>query len=134
MASNCCGSLDTNVILRYILQDIPEQCAKIDKRVHTCDTFHIADIAIIEICFVLSRYYKYSREDVLVAMDNLFNTKNFNFNRNMLRGALRAFVSNSQLSFEDCCLAEYAMANNALPLWTFDRDLAKKSEYAQELK
>ncbi len=43
------------------------------------------------------------------------------------------YLENPKLSFNDCCLAGYAALNEAEPLWTFDKDLAKTSGTAKLL-
>jgi len=131
--ANFMGSMDTNLLARWLVNDVPEQTKKVDRLIESGATLHVSDAALIELVFVLQKHYQCSRKNVANIFSNLFDTKNLNFNRGLIRRALKVFVGNPQLSFEDCYLAESAMTNDALPLWTFDKTFAKKSEFAQEL-
>lgn len=129
------GSLDTNIILRLLLDDIPEQNAAavklLDEQVD-CQ-FSVADIAFVEVAFVLERYYGLDRAVIVRMIERVMSLTQINCNRSLFTKVLPLFVANPNLSFEDCCLAVYAELNNATPLWTFDRDLARRVESAKLL-
>lgn len=122
------GSFDTNVLLRLLLNDIPEQHIAAKELIHqTTGQFAIADTAIIELVFVLERHYGFSRLHVAEAVDGLMKLKEINCNRLLFEDALPIFIKHVGLSFEDCCLSVYAHLNEAEPLWTFDRKLANQA-------
>lgn len=126
------GSLDTNAILRLLINDIPEQHEAVKNLLKKAsDQFAIADIAIIELVFVLERHYGFTREQVKEAVTGLMQLKEIACNRNLFEKALVIFQSHSALSFEDCCLSTYATLNEAEPLWTFDKKLAIQSSGAR---
>ena len=126
------GSLDTNVVLRLLLNDIPAQHAAARKLVEqTRSQFAVADTVIIEIVFALDRYYGFSRSQIAEAVDGLMKLREINCNRTLFEGALPLFVNHSGLSFEDCCLSVYAQLNDAEPLWTFDKKLANQAPNAK---
>ena len=126
------SSLDTNALLRLLLKDVPEQHEMIKQLIAQADrTFLVSDTAIIELVFVLERHYEFSRSLIKEAIDALVSVTNILININSIQGALEAYTAHPMLSFEDCYLAEEAARNNAVPLWTFDKKLARQSEHAQ---
>ncbi len=122
------GSFDTNVLLRLLLNDITEKHAAVKKLLNqTANQFAVADTAIIELVFVLDRYYRFSRLQTSEAIEGLMNLKEINCNRALFEKALSLYIEHSGLSFEDCCLSVYAQLNDAEPLWTFDKKLANQA-------
>lgn len=121
------GSLDTNALLRLLLNDVSEQHEAVKRLLRkTTGQLAVADTAIIELVFVLERYYGFSRQQVTEAITGLMSLREINCNRTLFEKALLAYVSHPALSFEDCCLSVYATLNEAEPLWTFDKKLANQ--------
>ena len=122
------GSLDTNVLLRLLLNDIPEQHTAIAKLINSgTGQFAVADIAIIELVFALDRYYGFNRLQIDEAVDGLMKLPAIDCNRILFEGALGIYLEHNSLSFEDCCLSIYAELNDAEPLWTFDKKLTNQA-------
>ena len=128
------GSLDTNALLRLLLNDVIEQHEAIKKLLREASgQLAVADIAVIELVFVLERYYGFSRQQVGEAVRGLMLLKEINGNRALFEKALPIYISRPALSFEDCCLSTYAILNQAEPLWTFDKKLAVQAGSAKLL-
>ncbi len=126
------GSLDTNAILRLLINDIPSQHEAVKALLVSANgQFAVADIAIIELVFVLERYYGFSRQQASEALTGLMQLKEINCNRTLFEKALPIYLNHSALSFEDCCLSNYAALNGAEPLWTFDKKLATQAPSAK---
>lgn len=126
------GSIDTNVLLRLLLQDVPHQhVAALGLLKGTNGQLHVADAVFIETAFVLERHYKFARQAISEAFEVLVAMAELNFNRPLIHGAMPLFVKHPALSIEDCCLAMYAELNNAEPLWTFDKKLANQAPSAK---
>jgi predicted nucleic-acid-binding protein len=129
------GSLDANVILRLLLNDLPDQHKAVIELFHNNPSqFDVADTAIIEVVFVLCRAYDFSRSQTAEAINGLMQLKELNCNRILFENSLPLFLGHPGLSFEDCCLAVYAKLKNAEPLWTLDRKLANQVSSAQLVK
>src|SRR5664279_4684461 len=112
------GSLDTNVLLRLLLNDIADQHqAAVNLLQEAHGQFAVADTAFIEIVFVLERNYKLTRTQIVEAVEGLASLAQIHCNRPLLESALPVFKAHGNLSFEDCCLAAYASLNDAEPLW-----------------
>jgi predicted nucleic-acid-binding protein len=132
--SRYAGSLDTSVLLRALLADIPEQHQASRTLIEKPGVqYRVSDTALIELAFVLDRHYGFSRADIAYALASLTSHPKLSCN-DVINSAARAFKDQTKLSFEDCYLAEKAHADGALPLHTFDKKLAKQSAYAKELK
>lgn len=126
------GSLDTNVLLRLILRDVPDQHAAAVRLIKgSPGQLSIADMAIVEVAFVLGRNYGFSRMAIQETLDNVLALPLINANRGLFSRAFPMFVKNPGLSLEDCCFAAYAESNGATPLWTFDRKLARQAAAAK---
>jgi len=130
--TNFSGSLDANVLLRLLLNDVPEHNAAATQLLQNASgQFAVSDTAIIEIIFVLERHYEFTRQQTNEAIEGLMALSEINCNRALFATALPLFVRRPGLSFEDCCLATYAELNNAKPLWTFDQKLANQATHAK---
>lgn len=128
------GSLDTNILLRLLLNDIPtEHDAVVELLERAQAPFLVCDTAIIEIIFVLVKQYGYTRLQVEEVVKGLIALPELRTNREVFELALSEYASRPALSFEDCYLAASAELAGATPLWTFDRKLANQLEVAKHL-
>lgn len=133
MAFRTRESIDTNIILRLALKDVPGQCLKIqDLLMRQGVSYDIADLAITEAVYVLQR--ENSRAEVVDMLKEVLSMPGFNYNAVLFDRVFPMYLEHPQLSFNDCCLAVYAALNQAEPLWTFDQALAKQLGTAKLLK
>lgn len=123
-------SLDTNVILRIMLRDIPEQCLKTqDMFMRQGVSYDVADLAITEAVYVMQKGY--TRPEIVERLWWVLSLPDLNVNRALFDRVFPMYLEHPALSFNDCCLAVYAELNEAEPLWTFDKVLAKQSGTAK---
>lgn len=120
--------LDTNILLDWLLDRNAERTEKIECLMKRSNTMHVADVAIVEMVYVLERLYKFPRAIVASNVRKVLNEPLFNCNRMMFGGAVSSYLEYPALSFVDCCLSQYAQLQNTLPLWTFDKKLVSQSE------
>lgn len=125
MATNKSGSLDTNLLLRLVLGDVPEQSEAVEKLLKPGNIFDVSDITIFEMVYVLEKVYKLPRDKVSQNIYTIINHSSINGNRKLFALTLPLYVQNPKLSIVDCALTKYAELNQATPLYTFDADLAK---------
>lgn len=132
MASNTTESLDTNIIMRIILKDVPEQCEKIlDLFMRKGYSYDISDLAVTETVYNLQK--SHSRTEIVSALKIIFDLPHINANFTLFNQVFPMYLEHPKLSFNDCCLAAYAALNQSEPLWTFDQTLAKQSPTAKLL-
>jgi predicted nucleic acid-binding protein len=125
-------SLDTNILIRLILNDIPEQRKIALKLLEKPNTrYNVADLALHEVAYVINGETKGDRKEVSKAIRLILALPNVNCNRVLFSVALPIYESHPSLSFNDCCLATYAAIDQAEPLWTFDKKLATQSPTAK---
>lgn len=134
MASKLRESLDTNIILRFILGDVPEQCLKIqDLLMRQNVMYDVADLVITEAVYVMQSTYGLSREKIVDGLQKLLWFPEINYNRNLFDQVFPMYLEHPKLSFNDCCLVVYANLNEAEPLWTFDQKLVRQMPGAKML-
>ncbi len=118
------NSLDTNIVLRYLLNDVPEQSAK-SKNIITSTTVYLTDVIAVEIVFVLERVIGIERSDIVRLVKSFLSLPNLTYNDYFLDQSLDLYSANKNLSIVDCYAATEAKVygNN---LVTFDKELSKK--------
>jgi len=116
-------SLDTNVVLRYFLNDIPEQGVK-SKTVITGSVVYVTDVVLTETVYVLERVIEMERSDIVRLITAFLSLPNMIYNDYFLDETIELYGSQKTLSFVDCYAAvEAKMYNNSLV--TFDKQLLK---------
>lgn len=127
------SSLDTNIIMRYLWDDTPDQCKKVKKLfADDSQTLHISDLVLAEVVFNLQSK-KVPRSNIVNALRGIFAMPNVAPNPFILDSVLPFFESHPALSFVDCYVAFEADKKHYEPLWTFDRRLANQHPSAKKL-
>lgn len=117
------NSLDANVVLRYLLNDIPEQTLK-SKKVITMSTSYVTDVVLAETIFVLERVVSMKRSDIVKLIKAFLGLPNLVYNDYFLDETIDLYDKNATLSIVDCYAAtEAKVYKNTLV--TFDRRLVK---------
>ena len=119
-------SLDTNCLLRWLLDDIPEQAAQISSLFDSGEEFTVADVALIEVVFVLEKLKKISRENIEKAIMAIIENDSIVCNSELFTEVLPMYIKYPKLSFVDCYLEAMARKTGASPLLTFDQKLASQ--------
>jgi predicted nucleic-acid-binding protein len=120
--------LDTNVLVRYMMQDDLKQAALATRLVESLSPEapgFIALVSVVELAWVLSSAYSLDREQLVEALEMVLRTKEL-----MVEGAeivwkaVRVFRS-SHADFADCLIAQSAASAGCAKTVTFDRGAAK---------
>lgn len=73
-------AVDTNVLLRYLLQDDKAQSPRAAKLLTGSDKVLITDVVLVETIWTLKgKKYKLTKEDVIKVVDQLFREPNIEF-------------------------------------------------------
>ena len=116
--------IDTNVLVRYLVQDDEWQAAatvKIFSEISDSNPAFICNIVMCELVWVLSRAYKYEKNLIISVLEQLLITADIEFeNAELLRKALRRY-SKGKGDFSDYLIAETNRENGAAVTCTFDR-------------
>jgi len=121
-------SLDTNITLRLLLRDVPEQLDKVLNLIDSSksNSLMLEDAVLFECVWIMSgKMYRFDRQLVGKLLLGLTSIPQIICNKAMLEKAIPLYVSHKKISFVDACLTAYAELNNAMPLITFDRNLAE---------
>ena len=75
--------LDTNILVRYLTQDDPEQAEvatrEIDQGVASGEVFFITNIVMCELVWVFESGYSLDNTEIVSALDKILRTKEFGF-------------------------------------------------------
>ena len=129
-------SIDTNIILRYIVGDVPGQAIAAEDLLRAPgDTHRVEDLVISETVYVLSTQYGKSRREVvdLISFFLARFSDTLDYNHKLTAEVFPFFLAHPKLSFNDCCLVAYAEINHAEPLFTFDKKLSAQAPGAKLL-
>jgi predicted nucleic-acid-binding protein len=119
--------LDTNVLVRYLAQDDPKQSERADAFINTVvarrERCFISAVVLCELTWVLRYAYKVSKSDVLMTLERLLNTNQFEIgDRDHVRHALAAYRT-GRADFADYLIGALAHDAGCDATATFDRRL-----------
>ena len=115
--------LDTNAILRYVLQDNQEMADSVEQQLLS-DVCYIPVEVVAEFVYVLLKVYNIERKVVAKTVMDITATENIKVTQNsVVRHALDVFAS-STFDFVDCLLIGYAKEQQ-YAVFTFDKKLQK---------
>lgn len=126
-------SVDTNVLLRWLLADVPAQAERVDQLLAAGEQFVVDDAALIEVVFVLERVMRFGRPSIADAVITVISTAAFDLDRTRWSHLIADYVDHPKLSVADLYLARRARERGATPLYTFDSKLATQVDDAQLL-
>lgn len=120
--------LDTNVLVRYIMQDDPRQSPKATRLVESLTSGQpgfVPLVAVVELVWVLSASYGLNREQLVEALDLLLRSKEIVVDRaDLVLQAQRRFAKGGP-DFADCLIERIAQAQGCQSTMTFDARAAK---------
>lgn len=124
--------VDTNALIRFILNDVPGQVRTVELLLLSArdgkTELYIPQIVIFEIEFTLRRYYSVTKNDIINKLSSLVSMDYFQVqDRATLQRALKLFSENN-LSLPDCFLVSLAEQKNA-DIFTFDKALKRKTNH-----
>jgi predicted nucleic-acid-binding protein len=120
--------LDTNVLVRYIMQDDPKQSPKVNKLVDAltpAEPGFVTVVSIIELFWVLTSCYGLGRDQLAQALEALLGAKQLVIDQaDQVVRALRSFAAGSA-DFADCLIERTAAHAGCTKTMTFDVAAAK---------
>jgi predicted nucleic-acid-binding protein len=121
-------ALDTNVIVRYIMQDDEKQSASASRVIDSLTDLQpgfVPLVALVELSWVLSSAYGLQRPQVELALEGLLRTRELVIDQSVVVWrALRTF-RDGNADFADCVIASAAVAAGCDRIMTFDRKAAR---------
>ena len=126
--------LDTNVLVRYIVQDDPEQATAavrlIEGRCTAQSPGYVGVPVLVELVWVLTTAYRFDKAVVIPVLRQILRTAEFTVeDRDTVLAALREFESEAG-DFPDCLIAHRNHARGCERTYTFDRRAARGNHFA----
>ncbi|MGO4917510.1 PIN domain-containing protein [Pseudogemmobacter sp. W21_MBD1_M6] len=122
-------ALDTNVLVRFLVQDDPEQAriaGDVVDRLTDADPGFVGREVLIELVWVLERAYGYARSEIAAAIDGLLSATELLVEAaDDIGPALELYRTNG-FGFADLMIAATARRVGATELLTFDRKAAQR--------
>ena len=127
----CKGTLDTNVILRYFLQD-KDQAEAVEELFRSArkegSYFYIPLTVVLELVFVLHRTYRMEKETVADIIRSLKTIPARIEKESIVFKALELFIRG--MKFSDAVIYVQAIEEGATPVYTSDREDFKGKPHA----
>lgn len=120
--------LDTNVLVRYIMQDDPKQSPKATQIVESLEgvgSGYVTLVSLVELVWVLSASFDLARPQVAQALEGIIRTKQFKIeSADQVIRALRVFKVGTS-DFADCLIERSANSAGCEKTVTFDVNASK---------
>lgn len=122
-------ALDTNALVRYVVQDDEAQFAAAKRLVRKCvnegQILFVPVTVTLELEWVLRSTFGQTKDEVMQVLASLFAAAELTFeSERALEVALHLYREGSA-DFADCLHVALAAQAGELPLWTFDKRAAK---------
>jgi predicted nucleic-acid-binding protein len=122
--------LDTNVLVRYIMQDDLKQSPLATRLIESCSVESrgfVTLVSVVELFWVMSSAYELDRGQLIAALEGLLRTKELVVERaEIVWKALRIFQA-ANVDFADCLIERSAAAAGCERTMTFDRSAANNA-------
>ena len=123
------AALDTNVLVRYLVQDDAVQgeaaARLINRGVGAGSTLFVPVTVVLELEWVLRSVFKFDKPAVLEAMFGLIGSFELGFQSETAVEMALAQFQRGAADFADCLHAALAAQAGEQPLWTFDKAAAQ---------
>lgn len=118
--------LDTNSLIRYLLDDVPDQANQVGLLLNKAKKneigIFIPQIVVFEIEFALSKYYKFSKAEVVDKLGTIIVTPYLRIQDGEKFQQAILIYGERNIDFVDCFLLCSARLSN-YELFTFDKEL-----------
>jgi predicted nucleic-acid-binding protein len=120
--------VDTNLIVRYLVQDDAKHAAAAGKLFEACDRGEVElivlPVVLAESVFVLESFYEHQRADIAAALGKLISSPGIAIVDEAVHLDALDRYRTTKVHFTDCLIAANAAASG-LAVATFDRDFKK---------
>ena len=122
-------ALDTNVLIRYLVQDDEAQLSAARRLIRKCvierQTLFVPVTVTLELEWVLRSSFGHAKAAVVAALSDLFSAAELSFEAERALEVALDLYRNSAADFADCLHIALAAQAGEQPLWTFDKSAAK---------
>lgn len=119
--------VDTNLIIRYLVQDDPKKTEAVEKLLkNPREKLIIPDITFAEIVWVLQSFYGVHKDEVIEKLAALMALESIKVNKSIIQKTLENYL-NYPINFVDAYQAAYAQVKR-LDIYSYDKDFDKIKE------
>jgi predicted nucleic acid-binding protein len=126
--------VDTNLIVRYLVQDHEKHAKAAGKLFDACDRGDVVIVVLpavlAECVFVLESFYEHPRGDIASALGRLISSPGVEIDVAIHLDALDRYRE-TKVHFVDCLIAATAATEN-MPVASFDQDFRKFTDVRVE--
>jgi predicted nucleic-acid-binding protein len=126
--------VDTNLIVRYLVQDHEKHAKAAGKLFDACDrgdvVIVVSPAVLAECVFVLESFYEHPRGDIASALGRLISSPGVEIDAAIHLDALDRYRK-TKVHFVDCLIAATA-ATEDMPVASFDQDFRKFTDIRVE--
>ncbi len=122
-------SIDTNILLRFLLKDDPALSPKALEIISANDCF-VTRAALTEVVYTLESYYRSARADIGHALDALLSLRRVSIEDRAVTERVVSWYKGG-MDFGDAMIA--ASSHGAEHVETFDRDFARLARKLQTI-
>jgi len=126
-------ALDTNVLVRFLVEDDKAQAAKatalIERAISDGVTLFISDVVLCETVWVLISRYGFSRAEVAAVLQRLLDADHLSFPAPSQHARALAAFSAGKGDVADYVIREHGLAVGCTAVATFDHALLKETGY-----
>ena len=123
------ASLDTNVLVRYLVQDDDRQFALAERLIKATrragGTLYIPITVLLELEWVLRSNFGFGKDQIINIMSSLLASVELSFESEAAAEVALALYQRDKADFADCVHVALAHAAGESLLWTFDRAASK---------
>ncbi|MBC8211396.1 MAG: type II toxin-antitoxin system VapC family toxin [Gammaproteobacteria bacterium] len=123
------NALDTNVLVRFLVQDDGNQCARVNRLLHDAErdkkSLFVPLLVVLELIWVLQSVYEVERRELLEAIASLLQLPVLEFEK---KTVIREFIRSANQSssgLADLLIGESSKASGCEAVLTFDKDASK---------
>lgn len=121
--------LDTNVLVRYIVQDDKKQAELarilIEEKCDSANPAHISLIVLCEIVWILNGPYKATKTQIIEVLQNILLTETFDIELHDTAWIALKDFTETNADYADCIIARLNQEKGCSTTYTFDKKAAK---------
>lgn len=129
--------IDTNLILRHLVQDNEKQAGLAGKLFDACDRGQVVIVVLsavlAECVFVLESFYEHQRGDIASTLSRLISSPGVEIVDGAIHLDALDRYGRTKVHFVDCLIAATACAEN-IPVASFDQDFRKFNDVRVEIE
>jgi predicted nucleic-acid-binding protein len=120
-------AVDTNILVRYVVNDDPKQAAMVENLWVECETnqeaIFIPVLALCELMWVLGRLYGQTKPQLMEVLEKLLTVGFFRFEQESAVRLSLEHCRRGKATFPDYMIGEISRQAGCRDTVTFDRDL-----------